>query len=141
MSIIDKLLQFTEDEAVTTAATRVSDSVALRETGKLGEEFAGEPMEVVVQITEVFDAGGTSVDFRFVSSNAANLGSPVTQHSTGAVVDPALGAKYRFPLSLPVADADATHIGIVSVSLGTYTTGKYSAWIQRAGEDQHTIND
>lgn len=141
MGIIDKLVEFHNHTAITTAASYKGDSLALREVGKISEENAGEPLEVVVQVTEAFNAGGTNVSFQFVSADDAALTTPVVQATTGTVVDPALGFTKRFALELLTADSDATHIGVVLVSVGTYSAGKVSAWIQRAGDGQHTIND
>jgi len=147
MAIIDANLNFFVDEAVTTATTYTSDSVAIDQgengtlVGSIAHYDAGEPLEVIVLVTEGFDSGGTSVDFRFVSSNAAALSSPVTQASTGAITDPAEGTVYKFPLRFSATDADATHIGMTLVSLGTYSTGKVSAWIQSSGNQQTTVDD
>lgn len=143
--IMDKLVMFHDDTAPTTAGSYVGDSVALRETAKISEEYAGEPVEVVVQVTKTFTSGGAgTLDLRFTSGNSAALASPVTQGSTGALALATLvaGTKYRFPLALNIADADASHIGVIAVvATATMTAGTISAWIQRAGEDQHTIND
>lgn len=142
MSIIDGQLQVAADVAITTATTYTSDTIPLAETGSISREQFGEPMELVIQVNETF-AGGTSVDFRFTSGNTSGLGSPVTQHSTGAIATATLVAGYKqtFPVNFTTADGDATHIGVLAVSLGTHSTGEYNAWIQRAGEDQVTIND
>lgn len=147
MGIIDANVSFFTDEEVTSAGTYTSDSVAIKQgengtlVGSIAHLEAGEPAEIVVVVTEAFSSGGTSVDFRFVSSNAAALTSPVTQNSTGAQTDPAVGTVYKFPLKFTATDSDATHIGMTLVSLGTYTAGKVSAWIQRSGTEQVSVTD
>ena len=146
MAIIDKNLNFHNDTVVTTAATYSGDSLALREVATLSSERAGQPLQVVVRVTGDFNSGGTNITFRLVSSNAADLSSPVTQHTSAALADPAAGTEVIFPLTLPVTDADATHIGVTGVSTGTYTPSAtepctFSAWISGAGEEQFTIND
>lgn len=138
--MLDKNLLFAENVAITTATTYTSDTLKAEEVGKLVKERRGAPMEIVIQITQVF-AGGTSCDFRVTTGNTNALGSPQTQYSTGAVATAALtlGRKFRFPLDEMIPDADLTHLGILAVSVGTHTTGAYSAWIQAAGSDQDSF--
>lgn len=136
--MLDKALIFEEDRAVTTAGTyTLVDSYKLADLAKMDRERRGAPMEILIQVTEAF-ASGTSVDFRsFTGSNAA-LANPDDQAATGAVptAELTLGKKFRLPLGMNSADADATHLGVRGVSLGTHTAGKFSAWIQAAGTDQ-----
>ncbi|MFM9878717.1 MAG: Bbp16 family capsid cement protein [Rhodoglobus sp.] len=139
--MLDKNLLLAENQAVTTATTYTSDTLVLAEVGKLLRERRGSPMEVVVQVTETF-AGGTSCDFRVTTGNTNALGSPQTQYSSAAVATAALtrGRKFRFPLEELIPDADATHFGLLAVSVGVHTTGKYTAWIQPAGTDQDSYD-
>lgn len=147
MSIIDGQLQFWEDNTTFTAG--VSDSVKIsydKGDGTIvtgNPRALGEPLEIVLVCTTAF-TGTFNIDINYVSASASNL--TTNQVIQRIIVDGATaiaeGATYRCSLDFLVADADASHIGLeVIVNSGTVTAGAMSAWIQRAGEDQSTIND
>lgn len=146
MSIIDGQLQFWEDNTTFTAG--VSDSVKISydangSTITGNPRALGEPLEIVLVCTTAF-TGTFNIDINYVSSSASNL--TTNQVIQRIIVDGATaiaeGDTFRCSLDFLVADADASHIGLeVIVNSGTVTAGAMSAWIQRAGEDQSTIND
>lgn len=135
----DKNLMFWDDNTTWTGAP--SDSYALAVTGK--DEFrAGEPVELIIAVTTV--AGGTfNIDINLVTASASNLTTNQAIQKTlfDGITALAVGT-YKFAFNMPVADADATHIGLdVVVNSGTVTGLVASAWLQRPGDEQHTIND
>lgn len=144
MSIIDGQLLLHDDTAVTTATEYKGDSVALREVGAISSEGAGEGLEIVAVVTEAF-SGGTSCEFSLVTANDAAITTEVDQLTPTAFTTATLvqGFKVRLPVpsSLFVADADATHFALQLTSVGVHTAGQVTAWVQRVGEHQHTIND
>lgn len=138
--LIDKNLMFHDDTAITTAAEYKGSSLPLHEVGNMLREGKGEPLEVLVQITEDF-AGGTSMEVQTITANDAALTTEIEQMDVVSIPLTATllaGRKFRFPLAMVLADADASHFGVQFTSVGTHTTGKVSAWIQRAGEDQNS---
>jgi len=138
---IDKAVEFSNDQDLSqVAGTYSSASLALKTTGSIDEEYGGEAMEIIVQVTESFVGATATVDIRFVSAESAALGTPTTQGSSGAVAVANLtaGTKYRFPLVLNTAHSGATHIGVnFVIATATTTAGTVTAWIQRVGEDQN----
>lgn len=141
--ILDKLLMFSDDQAVTSTANS-TDTFPLTTVGKIQREHRGEAMEVVVQVTETFATGtSATLSLSLVTGNTSALGSPILHYSTpvtGVGVF-AAGRKIRFPLAFSANDSDATHLGLTyTVGTGTFTAGKVTAWIQRAGEDQNSFD-
>ena len=146
--IIDNNLMLFNDEAVTTATTYVSDTVKIDQgesggvVGTIVHLGSGEPMELVFKVTQAF-TGGTTTTFRFISGNTAALGGAAIQFDAGAFAPGVLveGYTIKIPLRFTTGDPDATHTGAHLVQSGTATAGTVSAWIQRANEDQNTVND
>lgn len=120
--VIDAFLQFSSAQALTTTAvsTNTVDLGVARDIGP------GEELEVVFTVPTVL-AGGTSINFQFITSAAANLGSPTVLVETGPVVTAQLGAG-RPPIVLRVpralllaAPLGQRYIGIQYTIVGTYT--------------------
>lgn len=134
---IDASLQFHDDTAVTSAAEYKGDAYALAETNLMDREGNGEPMEVVIQITDTFE-GGTSAEFEVITGAGSDLDPDTTQVTTGAIPTAQLteGATFKLPLVRAISDADGTHLGLMCTSLGTHTDGTFSAWLQRSNENQ-----
>ncbi len=140
--MIDHDLLLCDDQDLSQAAgTYVgTNTLKLAEVGRMGAERRGEPMEILIQVTEAFASGGAAtVDIQLATGNTNALGSPQVQLATGALAltELTLGRKFRFPLVMPQDDADATHVGVQFViATATTTFGRCSAWIQPAGSDQ-----
>ncbi len=133
---MDKNLMFWDDN--TTIDGTPSDALALRETGLTDEERKGEPLEIII-LCSVALAGTFNIDINLVTATNANLttNQQIQKIIADNITAMAAGQKFRVALDLPVADADATHIGLdVIVNSGSVTAGTLSAWIQRVGEDQ-----
>lgn len=139
MSIIDgQLLVWDSNE---TFDGTPSSSIPLAEAGVV--PGAGEAMEFVIQC-EVALAGTFNIDINVVTASAENLTTnQVIQHIVAdGITALAAGTVLKGVFHLNVADADASHIGLdVIVNSGSVTAGRCSAWLQRAGENQFTIND
>lgn len=148
MAILDSAVMFHEDTAVTTATEYKGDSVKINQgekgvtAGTMAFIQPGEPVEIVVQVTETF-AGGTSCEFELVTGDVAALTNDVTHHTSGAILTANLtaGTTFVFPITMTAVDADATHLGVMATSVGVHTAGAFSAWAARAGEYQSTITD
>jgi len=143
MSIIDKNLLFFEDEVITTGAPTEykSDSIALSVADSMSRESAGEGLEIVIQVTKTM-AGGTSIVFHMITAPEATLATDASQYASGAVLlaDLVEGKKIYIPVRMPIADT-ASYFGVMAVATGTFSgSSAISAWIQRVGEDQVTIN-
>jgi hypothetical protein len=135
---IDKSLMFHDDTAITTATEYKGDSITLLTVGSMLRESRGEGLEVIVQCTSDF-ATLDSLEVETVTANDAALTSEIGQYGTKAVTPIAqcvAGKKWRFPVGMNLADADATHFGVQITAAGSTGTGSLSAWIQRVGEDQ-----
>lgn len=120
--VVDAFLQFSAAQALTTTAvsTNTVDLGVARDIGP------GEELEVVFTIDTIL-AGGTSVNFQFITSAAANLGTPTVLVETGAIVTAQLAAGrapivLRVPRSLLLAaPVGQRYIGIQYTIVGTYT--------------------
>ena len=135
---MDKQLMFHDDTAITTATEYKGSSMALAVVGEMLRESKGEGLEVIVQCTSNF-ATLTSLEVETVTANDAALTTEIGQYGTKAVTPIAqcvAGKKWRFPVNMNLADADATHFGVQITAAGSTGTGSISAWIQRVGEDQ-----
>lgn len=133
---IDKNLMFHDDQAVTTATEYKGSSIALSTADEMLREGRGEPLEVLIQITATF-ASGTSVAFALITAPEASLATDETHYTTPAIVTAELvaGKKIRLPLAMVSADT-ASYFGVMATSVGVHNAGTFSAWVQRAGEDQ-----
>lgn len=133
---IDQQLLMHDDTAVTTAAEYKGDSLTMHTADELDREGKGEGLEIIVQITETF-AGGTNAFFALITAPEATLATDATQSNAGLVPTAQLvaGKKFRIPMNMNVADT-AGYFGVMCTSTGTHSAGKFSAWVQRVGEDQ-----
>ena len=136
---IDAQTQFHDDTAVTSAGEYKGDSMPLETVATMVRENQGEPLEAIIQVTEDF-AEGTNCKFELITADVAALTNDVAQGGTPVVVTAQLvaGAKFRIPLAMSVADVDGAFFGVMATSVGTHTAGTFSAWVQRAGEDQNS---
>jgi len=137
---IDKNLMFHDKTAITTATEYKGDSLPLSVVGEMLRESRGEALEVIVQITTDF-ATLTSLEIETITANDAALTTEIGQYGTKTVTPIAqcvAGKKFRFPVDMNLADADATHFGVQVTAAGSTGTGALSAWIQRVGEDQNS---
>lgn len=124
MAILDKLLTFSDGQAITTTA--ISDVIDRGANAPTLANFApgfGGELYLVVQTGTAF-SGGTSVDFRLSSSSTADLATATRVHaSTGPKVTADLTANKVIAV-LPVPPDDyARYIGMQYVVVGTYVAG------------------
>ena len=135
---IDKNLMFHDKTAITTATEYKGSSIALHTLAEMSREGNGEGLEVIVQMTTAL-ATLDSLEIETVTANDAALTTEIGQYTTITVTPAAqcvAGKKWRFPLAMNLADADATHFGVQITAAGSTGTGAVSAWVQRVGEDQ-----
>lgn len=137
--LIDKNLMMHDDTAVTAATEYKGSSIPLHTADEMLREGKGEPLEILIQVTEAF-AGGTSVQFDVITAPEASLATDESHVGTPAIVtaELTLGKKIRLPLQMVSADT-ASYFGVMATSVGVHTAGKFSAWVQRAGEDQNSF--
>lgn len=122
----DKLNTFGTDQAVTTtaASTDIVDLGAARDMGN------GEPLELVVLVTEtVTAAGAATVTFTLETDDNAGFSSTFVLASSGAVAKPALTAgtevlRVKVPL-----DAERFLRTNYTVATGPLTAGKFTAFL------------
>lgn len=124
MSILDKLLTFSDEQVFTTDA--ISDVIDRGEDAPVlanfGPGFAG-PLFLVIQ-TRVAFAGATSVEFKLASDSTADLATSPTVHaSTGAIPVAQLTAnKVIAVLPMPPGDYER-FIGMIYDVTGTASGG------------------
>lgn len=128
---IDKLLQICTSQdlgGVSNTTTLGENSVDL---GAAKNVAKGKPLYVVITIEEAFTVG-TSVDFQVITDSVGTLASTPTVHgTTGAILEASLTLD-REPIVLPISNllgVKEQYIGIQMVTVGTHTTGIFSAHI------------
>lgn len=122
----DKLNTFGTDQAVTTTApsTDIVDLGAARDLGN------GEPLELVVLVTEtVAAAGAATVTFTLETDDTAGFSSAFVLASSGAMAKAALTAgtevlRVKVPL-----DAERFLRTNYTVATGPLTAGKFTAFL------------
>jgi len=114
---IDAENLYSDDQAIT--ATAVSTNVIDHTVAGLGP---GEPVEILVQVTEAFDAGTLQVVLQTDSDEA--FGTAVNLVTTNAVTTAAVG--YQFALSTLPQHIDV-YTRLNFVVTGTPTTGTVKA--------------
>lgn len=122
--ILDKLLQVSTEQAITTTAVS-TDTIDLGTARDVG---AGEDSYMVFTVKEVF-AGGTSVIFNIITSDNADLSSGTVLAASAAQLTAALVVGKQVVLRLP-AQIDSTgkrYLGASYTVSGTYTAGKVDA--------------
>jgi hypothetical protein len=130
---IDRQLLFSDEQAVTTTAVS-TDKIDL---GRVGREVgAGEEMWLYGIVEEAATASGSAtVTFDLNLSAAADLSSPTTVFSTGAIGKATLIVGYEFfRLRLPILPVNTTlrYLGInYTVATGPLTAGKFTAFLSR----------
>ena len=132
MAILDKLLTFSNGQAITVDA--ISDVIDRGATAPVLANFAPgwADMFLVIQ-TGAALTGGTSLDIRLVSDSTANLAtSPTTHASTGAIPVADLTAnKVIAVLAIPPGDYER-YIGLVYDATGTFAAGTIKAHLTNA---------
>ena len=122
----DKLNTFGTEQAVTTtaASTDIVDLGAARDTGN------GEPLELVILVTEtVTAAGAATVTFTLETDDNAGFSSTFVLASSGAMAKAALTAgtevlRVKVPL-----DAERYLRTNYTVATGPLTAGKFTAFL------------
>lgn len=122
----DKLNTFGTDQAVTTTApsTDIVDLGAARDMGN------GEPLELVVLVTQsVTAAGAATVTFTLETDDTAGFSTPVVLASSGAIGKAALPAgtevlRVKVPL-----DAERFLRTNYTVATGPLTAGTFTAFL------------
>ena len=111
--ILDYENTYSDDQAIT--ATAVSTNVIDHTVADIGP---GEPVQIVVQVTEAFDAGTLQVVLQTDSDEA--FGTAVDLQTTAAIATPAVG--YQFALSILPENMNI-YSRLNYVVTGTPTTG------------------
>lgn len=130
--ITDKLLRVSTDQALTTTAVS-TDTIDLSIARDIGE---GENLYMNFAVTTAL-AGGTSVKFETIVSDAADLSSPVVVGSTDAVVTASLVAGYNTAVRINpmVGSLGKRYLGARYTIVGTFTAGKVTADIVHGIQD------
>lgn len=122
--ILDKNLQFSDAQAVTTTAVS-TNTVDLGTT----ERQRGEPIFVDFSVdTAATAAGAATVTFQIVTDDNAALSSPAVVAATAAIGKATLVAGYRISLPVPPGIALERYLGVqYTVATGPLTAGAFSA--------------
>lgn len=119
--ILDKQNAWHDDTVVTTATTYAGDIIDHGPGGSVAADFT-----VLCVVTEVFDAGGTSVQVVLEQDNDEAMGSATEIFDSGAITDPALGYEFFRFRQLHINER---YTRCRVVSLGTYSTGQIFAGV------------
>ena len=126
--VVDAFLQFSAAQALTVTAVS-TNTIPLGVARDIGP---GEELEVSITVDTTF-AGGTSVNFQYITSAASALTSPTVLIETGAMLTAELTAG-RFPIAFRVpralikaAPTGQAFIGLQYTIVGTFTAGAVTA--------------
>ena len=126
--VVDAFLQFSAAQALTVTAVS-TNTVPLGVARDIGP---GEELEICITVDTTF-AGGTSVNFQYVTSAAAALTAPTVLIETGAMLTAELTAG-RFPIVfrvpralLKAAPVGQAFIGLQYTIVGVFTAGAVTA--------------
>lgn len=125
--ILDKQNLFSDDQAVTATArsTNVIDTGAAKDIGP------GEPVEVLVQVTEDFVSGatdGTLVVALMTDVDAVIGTGGVVLHQSAAIAEADLVAGYKFSFSaVPNGAKRFLDLLLTVAGTGNFTAGKLTA--------------
>lgn len=131
--ITDKLLRFSDAQAITTTAVS-TDKADLSQARDIGE---GEDLYAVFTVGTAF-AGGTSVNMAIAVADDAALSSNVTTIGmTGPVVTASLTAGSQFTVRLGplMGSTGKRYIGASYTVVGTYTAGTVTVDIVHGIQD------
>ena len=122
--ITDKLLRVSEDQAITTTAFS-TDTIDLGTARDIGE---GTALYMNFAVTTAL-ANGTSVKFEVVTSDNANLSSPVVVGSSDAILTAALtvGKNVVVRINPDIAGKGKRYLGARYTVAGTFNAGKVTA--------------
>lgn len=134
--ILDQQLLFSDKQSLAAAAgthpaTNVvdlgpPDTMPWPGGQPLHDPGRGEPVEVLIQVTEAFE-GGTSVQAQLVMSDAENLSNPTILAETAAVPTAELVPGYQFRLRTLPHGLSKRYLGVRYVTAGTFTAGAVTA--------------
>ncbi len=136
--ITDANLQLSSAQAVTATAfsTNTIDLSVARDIG------TGEDLDIHVSVdTTCTAAGGATVQFQVVTSDNANLSSPIILNETDAIPIATLVKGYRMELEIPAQIGSNGHryLGLqYTVGTGPLTAGAFTATIALDVEDRKT---
>jgi len=126
--ILDRQLLLSNAQAITVSAvsTNTIDLAVARDIG------IGDDLEVFVRVVTAF-AGGTSLQFSYITSPNADLSGANTIVSTPAIPLASLTAgtewlRIRVPV-LPQTAQVARYVGLSYTAVGTFTAGAVTAGI------------
>lgn len=133
--ITDKILRVSEDQAVTASAVS-TNTIDLSTTRDIGE---GKELFMVFTVTETFTTL-TSLTFNILNDNDADLSSPTTLASTGAITlasgGLAAGKQYVLRIPIQLASKGLRYLG------ASYTVGGSNAGAGKVTADVvETIQD
>lgn len=139
MAILDERTEFADAVAIPAAAgtVLVGDVIDLRglgggsALGSLRDIGNGEDLVWYVSV-DAAATGGTSMQVQLVSSAAAALSAPVVHAMTPVVALAGLTAgKVIYQITVPLEDpAYLRYLGILAVTLGTFTGGTFSSGLK-----------
>jgi hypothetical protein len=125
---IDKFNEFSDAQAPTTGSTTSTYSFDT----KGADIGTGEDTYLVIQVdTAVTSLGSATVDFKYVESDTADLGTPTTLASTGAVGKATLIAGYQ-ALKMKIPANSKRYVGVIyTVATADLTAGAFSAFLTK----------
>jgi hypothetical protein len=135
--LVDKQLEFSDSQAVTTTAisTNVIDTLPMTGNPNLTQNLGGfQGAFLVVQVDVTF-TGATSMAISLESDSTANLAtSPTVHFNSGAILEASLiaGSNGGNLIVIPLpAGAYERFLGLRYTVVGTHTAGSISAFITR----------
>ncbi len=130
--ITDALLRVSDAQAVTTTAVS-TNTIDLGRAMDIGE---GKTLYGHFTVGNAF-AGGTSTEFQIITSDAADLSSPVVIGSSGAIATAGLTAGKRVAVKMnpQIGSTGKRYVGARYVVVGTNTAGTVTADVVESIQD------
>lgn len=129
--ILDDRLEFCDEQAMAlnTSNQLIGDVIDLGSTPTLKDIGNGEPLYLVIQVSEAFTgAGNVTVDL--CSDSTANLATSKTTHlSTSAIAYGTWTAGYTKVYALPIEATYERYLGLWETTSGNLTGGKINAFL------------
>ena len=136
MTLLDKSLEFSNQQAVTVTAVATNDiDLGPIYAGNNRDIGAGNDLYLSIFVTTTF-SGGTSIAFTLNTDDNAAFSSALPVATIPAVVTASLTAGARFVIAIPRGCEKFLRLNYTVV--GTYTLGKVSAYITDSVQDSVT---
>lgn len=129
--ILDDRLEFCDEQAMAlnTSNQLIGDVIDLGSTPTLKDIGNGEPLYLVIQVTEAFTGAG-NVTVELCSDSTANLATSKTVHlSTSAIAYGTWALGYTKIYALPAEATYERYLGLWETTSGNLTGGKINAFL------------